>query len=671
MDRFHTVTRIIASALLALALFAGLPAAVSAAQAPAPDADTIYTEAGEAVAVTDAPEDLSISSGDLQAAYKSRSDFALKRLLVFTDAALTDSFGAADLTYYDFAREYVLDYATEEDTANAYDALVREYGSENVVIDSVFKGLAASDTDGTGGTDGTGCTDGTVGTNASEPAGTDRITGTDGTGSEEDPPQTSGAAFGDAFSQTPELSVSWGTDAMEMDTVRDRTEANGSLTDTVIIAVLDSGIYTDHELFRGRLTNDGYSAIKDEAYDTDVSTHGTHVAGIVADSTPSQVKILPIKILDGDGYGSYSALIAGINYANYHGADVINLSLSVNFDDYAYQTDADYIQTEAALERAETNGVLNIAAAGNENGDTGVLNSYPAISSHAIAISSIRQNRTRASSSNYGEAVDFAAPGYSIRSAGTTGVSDYVSKGGTSMAAPHASAAFGMLRLYNPDASHEQLIGLMKSISEDLGSAGKDIYFGNGLPVFTGGKVPLITDGTDPGDDPPAQTTSDDTDENAGAQNAAAERAAAEKAAAEKAAAERAAAEKAAAERAAAGKAAAERAAAQKAYAAKVKTAKAKKVTSFKAKAVKGRKAKLSWKASGVTGYQVRYAPNRKFKKARTKTLKKKKVTIKKLKAGKTYYVKVRPFTQIKTPAGKTVKIYGKWSKAKKVKVKK
>ena len=63
MDRIHITAKCIASALLALALFAGLPAAVSAAQAPAPDADTIYTEAGEAVAVTDAPEDLSISSG--------------------------------------------------------------------------------------------------------------------------------------------------------------------------------------------------------------------------------------------------------------------------------------------------------------------------------------------------------------------------------------------------------------------------------------------------------------------------------------------------------------------------------------------------------------------------------------------------------------------------------
>lgn len=78
-------------------------------------------------------------------------------------------------------------------------------------------------------------------------------------------------------------------------------------------------------------------------------------------------------------------------------------------------------------------------------------------------------------------------------------------------------------------------------------------------------------------------------------------------------------------------------------------------------------KVKATWKKlTNVSGYQIQYAPNKKFKKAKRKTVKSTSVTIKKLKKKKTYFVRVRAY---KLVDGK--KVYGKWSAVKKVKIKK
>ena len=99
------------------------------------------------------------------------------------------------------------------------------------------------------------------------------------------------------------------------------------------------------------------------------------------------------------------------------------------------------------------------------------------------------------------------------------------------------------------------------------------------------------------------------------------------------------------------------------------------KITSAKAK--KGKKALVKWKKyKSVSGYQIRYSTDKKFKKKVKKVkinkAKTRKRTLKKLKAGKRYYVQVRTFTKIKNPTtGKTETVYGKWSKTKKFKAKK
>ena len=109
-------------------------------------------------------------------------------------------------------------------------------------------------------------------------------------------------------------------------------------------------------------------------------------------------------------------------------------------------------------------------------------------------------------------------------------------------------------------------------------------------------------------------------------------------------------------------------------YNAAVRDAKERAVTKFKVKVKKGKKVLLSWKAvKKASGYQIVYSTKKSFKKSKKVLIKKattKKVTIKKLKAGKKYYVKMRPITNVKNTKGKMVRVYGSWTSVGKFKAK-
>lgn len=112
------------------------------------------------------------------------------------------------------------------------------------------------------------------------------------------------------------------------------------------------------------------------------------------------------------------------------------------------------------------------------------------------------------------------------------------------------------------------------------------------------------------------------------------------------------------------------------AYAKAVKAAKAIKISGLKARALTKRRAKVTWKVSKkVTGYQIQYSTDKKYKKSykftKVKGKTKKAATLKKLVEKKTYYIRIRPYTSVKNASGKKETIYGKWSKSVKIKAKK
>ncbi|MCH1625591.1 S8 family peptidase [Ferdinandcohnia quinoae] len=245
--------------------------------------------------------------------------------------------------------------------------------------------------------------------------------------------------------------------------------------DNVVIAVIDTGVDLDHPDLAGRITN-GYNLVKENQTPDDDNGHGTHVAGIIASKTNNHEgiagitwfnPIMPIKAMGPDGYGSSFDIARGIIWATDNGADVINMSLG-NYQkskmlkhavDYAYQRD-----------------VIMVAASGNDNSSQP---SYPAAFPQVLSVAAVDDNGDRAEFSNYGNYIDVSAPGVDIPS--TYIDHQYAALSGTSMAAPHVTALAALIRSRNPSLSNKEVIKIIKQTSIDLGKAGKDNLFGEGL----------------------------------------------------------------------------------------------------------------------------------------------------------------------------------------------
>lgn len=242
----------------------------------------------------------------------------------------------------------------------------------------------------------------------------------------------------------------------------------------VIVAVLDTGVQSNHPDLAGKLLEGTNLVDEDKDPDDDVG-HGTHVAGIIGAAVNNGEgvagvswynKIMPVKVLDSSGAGSTYTVAQGIIWAVDHGAKVINMSLG----NYA---EADFLHD--AIKYAYEHDVVMIAASGNDNTDRP---GYPAAYPEVFAVAATDSNKEKASFSNYGDYIDVAAPGDSIAS--TYPGSQYAALSGTSMASPHVAALAGLIRSVNPDLTNKEVMEIMRSSAIDLGADGKDDYFGYG-----------------------------------------------------------------------------------------------------------------------------------------------------------------------------------------------
>ena len=172
--------------------------------------------------------------------------------------------------------------------------------------------------------------------------------------------------------------------------------------------------------------------LKDEAVG-----HGTHVAGIVDIVAPA-AKIMPLRVLDSEGYGDVFTIVKAISFAKSNGADVINLSLGS-----AHRS----AMLGEVIEDAVKNDVVVAAAAGNSNSG---LPHYPAAGNGTaasadglVAVTAVDMYAKKSDYANYGTWVDIAAPGDGIRS--TFPVGKYANWSGTSMATPFISGQAALI----------------------------------------------------------------------------------------------------------------------------------------------------------------------------------------------------------------------------------
>jgi len=238
------------------------------------------------------------------------------------------------------------------------------------------------------------------------------------------------------------------------------------------VAVIDSGVNASHPDV-GRVLP-GYDFVNNDADASDDNGHGTAVAGCISPATNNSLglaglswnsAVLPVKVLNDSGSGSYSAIANGIIYSADWGARILNLSLGGTSNSITLQNAVDY---------AWNKGCVIVAAAGN-NGNSTLF--YPAACNHVVAVSATRSNDTRPSWSNYGSYVDLSAPGENIWTLdlGTS----YRYYNGTSFSSPVVAGVLALMASSGPIAN-TTLVELLLASTDDIGTAGYDVYYGQG-----------------------------------------------------------------------------------------------------------------------------------------------------------------------------------------------
>lgn len=274
----------------------------------------------------------------------------------------------------------------------------------------------------------------------------------------------------------------------------------------VTVAVLDTGLYgapgswhselhANVELPAGEITDfvsPGFDNDNEPGRDTNPADpgnavgasryHGTHVAGTIAAVVNGvggagiayNASLLPVRVLGEGGEGSFADLLAALNWVGCSEsgnpkADIVNLSLGgLPYDQ----------RLKDAIDAGVGCGIVYVAAAGNS---ASAAPAYPAAYDNVFSVNAVDGAGDLASYSNYGDWVDLAAPGGDAgRDANLDGRSDlvsstsasriegelretYIGLQGTSMAAPHVSGVFALMKGLNPELDYGRLRGLLRA----------------------------------------------------------------------------------------------------------------------------------------------------------------------------------------------------------------
>jgi subtilisin family serine protease len=251
----------------------------------------------------------------------------------------------------------------------------------------------------------------------------------------------------EVMAETTQTSPTWGLDRIDERSL----PLSGSYTynqtgSGVRVYIIDSGIQTSHPDFGGRA-----SAVYDAfgGNGQDCNGHGTHVAGTVGGARYGVAKgvyLRAVRVLDCGGTGSWSGIIAGINWvaSNHIKPAVANMSLGGGYN--------------ASVNTAVTNlinkGVFTAVAAGNSNQNA--CNFSPASAPGTLTLAASDRTDVKASFSNYGGCVDVYAPGVAITSTYFNGSTTAMN--GTSMASPHAAGLGALYKANYGDAYSSTIV---------------------------------------------------------------------------------------------------------------------------------------------------------------------------------------------------------------------
>ncbi|MFO7636555.1 MAG: S8 family serine peptidase, partial [Clostridia bacterium] len=234
--------------------------------------------------------------------------------------------------------------------------------------------------------------------------------------------------------------------------------------DGLKVAVLDTGIERAHVDLS---VAGGTNTIDTTDWGVDGNGHGTHVAGTIAalDNDWGVVGIGPeialyaVKVLSQSSGGTVESVVAGIQWAVEMEIPVLNMSLG---------SSSHSVTLQEACDAAYTKGHLLVASAGNNGNPAGKGDNvgYPAAYSSVVAVAASNNMDARASFSSTGPAVELMAPGVNVKS--TWKDNSYYIASGTSMAAPHVTAAAVLTWAVNPGLTNVQVRQILQDTAQDL-----------------------------------------------------------------------------------------------------------------------------------------------------------------------------------------------------------
>ena len=242
-----------------------------------------------------------------------------------------------------------------------------------------------------------------------------------------------------------------------------------------LVCIIDSGVDTDHVDFSGVDFVGGYPAAK---WYQDGCGHGTHVAGTIAAMSnntgvvgvsPGAVSMYVVRVFgDNCGWAYVSDLVTAALKCRDAGADIINMSLGGDVGGGVEEMIFNQLYNDY--------GILSVAAAGNDGSSNPF---YPASYDSVIAVAAVDKDNVVAGFSRKHDQVELAAPGVSILSTYKDG--GYATMSGTSMAAPHVTAAAALVWSGESGKSNAEIRQVLQQTALDLGTAGWDSSSGYGL----------------------------------------------------------------------------------------------------------------------------------------------------------------------------------------------